>query len=140
MEWKADYQKCSWYVRDVLGVRLFPYQEQILKAFCDGLTVRTARGIGRSFVAKCYGKYIAHDFYTNRKCVRPASADTEESFAAFVASQYDRNNYFEDPDVIFPYTCALKCGVLNQWNIDFAKSVLSEKQFNAEMLCIWKDM
>lgn len=52
----TDYQKCSQYVKDVLGVQLFPYQEIMLNALCDGLEVRVSRGIGRSFVSDLYDK------------------------------------------------------------------------------------
>lgn len=108
---KIDYGKCSRFIKRKLGITLFPYQEVMLKAFCEGQTVRTARGIGRSFVADAFGKYVA--------------------------SLVSENDYEQNPDVIFPYTCALKDGVLDEGQIaleqmdkDFNKAL-----FDKEMLC-----
>lgn len=108
---KINYQECSWFIKRKLGITLFPYQEVMLKAFCEGQTVKTARGIGRSFVADAFGKYVA--------------------------SLVAENDYEKEPDVIFPYTCALRDGVLDKGQIileqmdkDFDKAL-----FDKEMLC-----
>lgn len=133
---EADYQECSWYIKNVLGITLFPYQEHILKAFCDGLEVRTARGIGRSMVAKCFGDYVAHNTFLKPSCRR--NRGTEEDLAKHISHFYDKNNFHEQPDIIFPYTCALKCDVMNDEHIALMKELLSEKEFDAEYLCIHK--
>jgi len=56
---KIDYEDCLAFLEHELRVRLYPYQKEILKAFCEGKEVRTARGIGRSYVADALGKYVA---------------------------------------------------------------------------------
>ena len=110
---KVDYEKCSRFIKRELKIELFPYQEVMLKAFCEGLEVRTARGIGRSFVADAFGKYVA----------------------STVAS----NDHDADPDVVLPYTCALKDGV---WDERDVRSMLGEgdrewceEWFRREVLC-----
>lgn len=42
-----DYEDCSRFIKEKLHIDLFPYQEIMLKAFCDDLEVRTGRAIGR---------------------------------------------------------------------------------------------
>ena len=108
---KVNYVDCSRFIKRKLGITLFPYQEVMLKAFCEGQTVRTARGIGRSFVADAFGKYVA--------------------------SLVAENEYEKKPDVIFPYTCALKDGVLNEGQIalDMMDKYFDKALFDKEMLC-----
>lgn len=108
---KIDYCDCSRFIKRKLGIKLFPYQEVMLKAFCEGQTVRTARGIGRSFVADAFGKYVA--------------------------SLVAENDYAKEPDVVFPYTCSLKDGV---WDRGQIALIMTDKDFNKEwfekeMLC-----
>lgn len=108
---KVDYNKCSRYIKRELGINLFPYQEVMLKAMCEGQEIRCARGIGRSFVANAFGKYIA--------------------------STVDRNNYDKTPDVVFPYTCAIKDGVLNEVLVEIFRHEWNKDDFAREMLCLW---
>lgn len=103
---KLKYEDCSKYVKNVLRVKLFDYQEVMLKAFCDGLEVRTARGIGRSEVAKVFGEYIA--------------------------SLVGDNNYDKEPDIIIPYTSAVKSGVLSSEFVEHIKSRMSAEDFKRE--------
>ena len=56
---KINYDECLSYVRDTLKLPLFPYQEEMLRALCNGEEFLAARGIGRSYVANCFGRYIA---------------------------------------------------------------------------------
>lgn len=58
---KVNYDEASQFIKDKLGIQLFPYQEVMLKAFCDGLSVSSGRGVGRSFVADAFGRYIAYE-------------------------------------------------------------------------------
>lgn len=83
---KIDYEDCLNYIRMMLNVKLFPYQEEMLRALCDGYEVRTARGIGRSFVASCIGNYVAY--------------------------MLGKNNYLAKPDIEFTSECAIKHGLL----------------------------
>lgn len=104
-----NYNECSKYIKRDLGISLYPYQEVMLKALCEGQEVRTARAIGRSFVADAIGKYVAHVLSIN--------------------------NYSKDPDVVFPYTCALKDNVWSRGNIELLKKDCTEEEFAREMLC-----
>lgn len=91
------------------GIELFDYQKEILKAFIENKSVRTARGIGRTFVADCYGKYIAHVL--------------------------SNNNYLENPDVVFPYNVAVECGILSEDFVKRMRDIMSHEQFSRDFLC-----
>lgn len=60
----GNYKDCMEFLNKQ-GIKLFGYQKEILKAFIENKSVITGRGIGRTFVAKCYGKYIAHILSNN---------------------------------------------------------------------------
>lgn len=62
---KVDYNEASQFIKNKLNTQLFPYQEIMLKAFCDGLSVSSGRGTGRSFVADAFGRYIAYLYGKN---------------------------------------------------------------------------
>ena len=62
---RVSYDEAHRFIKDKLGIQLYPHQELILKAFCDGLRVRTGRGVGRTFVADAFGKYIAYLYGQN---------------------------------------------------------------------------
>lgn len=106
---KYDYEKCSRFIRNKLNVHLYPYQEKILWAFCEGKEVRCCRCAGRSFVAKAFGEYVA--------------------------SELDRNDYTKEPDVVVPFQDVVGCGVLTEKFIDHEKANMSEEAFNREYLC-----
>lgn len=107
---KVNYNECSKFIKRELGIRLYPYQEVMLKAMCEGQEIRTARAIGRTFVADAFGKYVA--------------------------STVDKNNYDKTPDVAFPYTCALRDGVWDAGQVELMKKECSEDVFAREMLCV----
>lgn len=106
---KFNYEDCSKYVKERLGVTLFDYQEAMLKAFCDGLKVRTARCVGRSEVANAFGKYVAH--------------------------VVGENNYDEEPEVMFTYLCAVANGLMSEKSIDRIKGTITEAEFKKEYCC-----
>jgi len=81
----------------------------MLKAFCEGKEVRSARCVGRSYVAKLFGQYVAN--------------------------LYDKNDYNKTPDVIFPYSCALNAGLISREFINREKEMLSREAFEREYLC-----
>lgn len=64
---KIDSDKCLDYIKNKLGVKLFPYQEAMLKLMCEGYTIRCARWIGRSFIAKLIGKYVEFELSNNKE-------------------------------------------------------------------------
>ena len=105
-----NYNECSKFIKRELKIHLFPYQEVMLRAMCEGLEIRTARAIGRSFVADAFGKYVA--------------------------SIVGKNNYDKVPDVTFPYTCALRDGVLDEGQVELMRKECSPEVFEQEMLCV----
>lgn len=107
---ETKYDECLEFVKRKLGVKLYPFQEDMLKAFCEGKEIRTSRGIGRSFVAACFGKYIAY--------------------------LYDKNDYSKEPDMIFPYTVAMPYDIYDNELITREKSHMTETVFSKEYLCI----
>lgn len=106
---KYSYPECSRFIKWKLKITLFPYQEVMLRAMCEGLEIRSARCIGRSFVADAFGKYVA--------------------------SVAGKNNYDKDPDIVFPYTCALESGLLTEEQIALMERDWSPEVFQKEMLC-----
>ncbi len=106
---KYDYDECLKFINRKFGECLLPYQKDILKAFCDGKKVRTARGIGRSYVANLFSRYVE--------------------------SLYEKNDYSKEPDVVFTYECAETAGLLNQKFIDLQRSKMSPEDFDREYLC-----
>ena len=127
-----DYERCVWYVEDILNMKLFPYQKLMLKAFCDGLNVRTARGLGRTTVASQLGSYAAFEFCKEN----PGLHDIGFRFGVDEAKRLEKNDFTVAPDVIFPYTCGVKYGLLNKGVIESLKSTMSERDFNRDFLCL----
>lgn len=78
---QVSYDEAYRFIKDKLDIQLYPYQELILKAFCDGLHVCTGRGVGRTFVADAFGKYIAYLYGQNES---PGEADLVIPVAAAV--------------------------------------------------------
>ena len=107
---KVDYESCKYYVENVLHLDLFDYQWMMLKAFCEGMEVRTARGLGRTYVAEAFGKYIAH--------------------------LYGRNNYNATPQVSFGYRCATGNGLYDDDHIRQAREHMGTSDFRKEYLCV----
>lgn len=105
---KVNYEDCSRFVKEKLHIDLFPYQEIMLKAFCDDLEVRTGRAIGRSFVADAFGKYVA--------------------------SLYSTNHWDVEPDISIPVSAAVKAGVVDDKFIDDMKQMCSPEDFKKEIL------
>ena len=103
-----DYEDCSRFIKEKLLIDLFPYQEIMLKAFCDDLEVRTGRAIGRSFVADAFGKYVA--------------------------SLYSVNHWGAEPDICIPVSAAVKVGAVDDKFIDDMKQTCSPEDFKKEML------
>ena len=103
-----DYEDCSRFIKEKLHIDLFPYQEIMLKAFCDDLEVRTGRAIGRSFVADAFGKYVA--------------------------SLYSVNHWYVEPDICIPVSAAVKVGAVDDKFVDDMKQMYSPEDFKKEML------
>ena len=83
---RINADECIKWIKEKKGITLYPYQEVMIRSFCNDEEVLCARGIGRSFVAKLFGAYVAY--------------------------KYDRNDTTISPDVIIPWTEALRCGVI----------------------------
>lgn len=103
-----DYEDCSRFIKEKLHIDLFPYQEIMLKAFCDDLEVRTGRAIGRSFVADAFGKYVA--------------------------SLYSVNHWDVEPDICIPVSAAVKVGAVDDKFINDMKQTCLPEDFKKEML------
>lgn len=106
MNRRMVYEDCINFIENNLHIKLFDYQKEIIKCFCEGKEVRVSRAIGRSTCADAFGKYIAH--------------------------LYDRNDYSVDPDVLISYRAALKDGVIDERIIQRTREYLSEEAFKRE--------
>lgn len=107
---QVDYESCKNYIQNVLHIEMFDYQWMMLKAFCEGMEVRTARGIERTYEAEAFGKYIAH--------------------------LYGRNNYYATPKISFGYQCAVPHGLYDDDHIRQARERLTASDFRKEYLCV----
>ena len=65
MSREISYEECINFIEMVLKINLYPYQKEIIKCFCEGKEVRTARVCGRSISTEAYGKYIAKLYSEN---------------------------------------------------------------------------
>ncbi len=106
---KIGYKECSAFIKNNLKITLFPYQEEMLKAFCEGKEVRSARCVGRTFVADAVGQYVAHTL--------------------------GENNYTAEPDVSFPYHYAVKHNLMTKDMVEHIRSCCDSDTFKREMLC-----
>lgn len=88
MNRKVSYEDCLNFIEHNLHIKLYDFQKEIIKCFCEGKEVRTARAIGRSMCADAFGKYITH--------------------------LYNNNDYSVEPDVLIPYQVALLDGVIDE--------------------------
>ena len=109
MELTINFNECKQYINEHLRLNLMPHQELILKAWCDGKIVKTARGIGRSFVAEAFAKYIAH--------------------------KLDKNNDSDVPDIIFTYHCMVGKNQITESDYIKIKEQTDSDVFEREFLC-----
>lgn len=109
MDRKVLYEDCLKFIEHKLQIKLFDYQKEIIKCFCEGKEIRTARGIGRSMCADAFGKYIAF--------------------------LHDRNNYGVEPDVVIPYQVAVENGVWTEELIEIVRKHTTQEEFEREF-CI----
>lgn len=106
-----SYQECLEYL-EMMGIHLFDYQKEMLKAFMAGQKVRSARGVGRSYVLDAWAE-----------CVKRA-----------IKEKYDLNNYDEEPDLVIPYEKAIEANILTQESIDSIKKIMTEECFKKEFV------
>lgn len=104
----GNYEECLNFLSKQ-NIKLFDYQKEMLKAFIEDKQVQTARGIGRTFVADCYVKYVAHVL--------------------------SNNDYSKKPDAVFPYNVAVECGLLSEDFIKRMQNTMTHEEFNREFLC-----
>lgn len=68
---KINADDCIDYVKNKLNIQLFGYQEEMLRAFCEGKKVATGRGIGRTYIARAFSKYIEHLYLEDNYDAKP---------------------------------------------------------------------
>lgn len=101
-----SYEGCLEFIEKKKQIHLFDYQKEIIKCFFEGKEIRTPRAAGRSMCAKLLGEYIANLF--------------------------NSNHYGVEPDVVISYQEVVKCGVLDEEHIKFARECLSPEMFELE--------
>ena len=106
MNRKVSYEDCLNFIEYRLHIKLYDFQKEIIKCFCEGKEVRTPRGIGRTICAEAYGKYISH--------------------------MLDKNNYEAEPDVIIPYHVLIRNGMLDEHHIEAYRKILSPEAFERD--------
>ena len=77
-------------------INLRPYQIDMLRAFCQGREVHTARGIGRTTVAKVFGAYIT--------------------------ALYEQNNMDNHPELLIPWEAGIQAGYIPQEYVDHCRA------------------
>ena len=103
MNRKVSYEDCLNFIERKLKIKLYGFQKDIIKCFCEGKEIRTTRGAGRTVCAEAFGKYISY--------------------------LYDRNNYNVEPDVVIPYQRLVSAGLLNDDFIEQERLLLSQEEF-----------
>lgn len=109
MHREISYEDCIGFIERELNIKLYNFQKEIIKAFCEGKEVRTCRCAGRTLCAEAFGKYIAH--------------------------VYDRNDYFATPEVTIPYQRLVEENVLSNEIINKNRSWMTEERFQTEYCC-----
>ena len=106
MNRKVSYEDCLSFIKHRLRIKLYDFQKEIIKCFCEGKEVRTARCAGRTMCADAFGKYIAY--------------------------LYDRNDYSVEPDVVIPYQRLIRNGLLDESHIERNRMILSSEAFERD--------
>lgn len=106
---EISYEDCIEFIERELHVKLYNFQKEIIKAFCEGKEIRTCRCAGRTFCAEVFGKYIAH--------------------------VYDRNDFRTAPEVTIPYQRLVEENVLSDEIINKNRAWMSEDKFQTEYCC-----
>lgn len=106
MSRKVSYEDCLNFIEHRLHIKLYNFQKEIIKCFCEGKEIRTARGVGRTMCAEAYGKYISH--------------------------LLDRNDYEAEPEVIVPYYVLVKNGLLSENRVEEYRKILSQEAFERD--------
>ena len=106
MNKEGNYEDCLKFIENELHIRLYDFQKEIIKCFCEGKEVRTCRCAGRTFCADAFGKYIAH--------------------------LYDRNDYTVEPDVVIPYQRLVRNGLLDESHVERNRMLLSLEAFERD--------
>lgn len=106
MSRKVSYEDCLKFIEQKLHIKLYDYQKEIIKCFCEGKEIRTARGVGRTMCAKAYGEYITN--------------------------LYDKNNYETEPEVVIPYNVLIRNGMLDEHRVEAYRKVLSPEEFERD--------
>ena len=103
---KVSYEECLKFIEHKLNIKLYDFQKEIIKAFCEGREVRTSRGAGRTMCADAFGKYISH--------------------------LYSENDYAVEPEVVIPYTALVKNNIVSEERIKQYMKVLPPERFERE--------
>ena len=106
MSRKVSYEDCLNFIEHKLKIKLYDFQKEIIKCFCEGKEIRTARGVGRTVCADAYGKYVSH--------------------------LLDRNDYEAEPEVTIPYHVLIRNGMLDEHRVEAYRKVLSSEAFERD--------
>lgn len=106
MNRKVSYEDCLNFIEHKLKIKLYDFQKEIIKCFCEGKEVRTCRGAGRTMCADAFSKYIAY--------------------------LYDRNNYSVEPDVVISYQRLIRNGLLDESRVERNRMILSSEAFERD--------
>lgn len=58
MNKKGNYEDCLKFIENQLGIRLFDFQKEFIKAYFENRIVKGGRGVGKTMCRDAYGKYI----------------------------------------------------------------------------------
>jgi len=103
---KLDYIHCCDHIEKTFQIKLFEYQKDMIRAWCEGKSVRSARCAGRSLLAKGFSDYI-------RK-------------------KLENNNYNEIPEVIIPCSKVVDAKLMASNTIINIAKKESKNTFEAE--------
>ena len=101
-----DCKDCCNYIEKTNNITLFEYQKDMIRAWCEGKSVRAARCAGRSLLAKGFSDYI-------RK-------------------KLENNNYNETPEVIIPCSKVVQAKLISSDTIKNIAKKESKESFEME--------
>lgn len=101
-----DCKDCCNYIEKTNNITLFEYQKDMIRAWCEGKSVRSARCAGRSLLAKGFSDYI-------RK-------------------KLENNNYDETPEVIIPCSKVVQAKLISSDTIKNIAKKESKESFEVE--------
>jgi len=101
-----DYIDCCNYIEKINNITLFEYQKDMIRSWCEGKSVISARCAGRSMLAKGLSDYIR--------------------------TKLENNNYNETPEIIIPCSKVVQAKLISSDTIKNIAKEMNKESFERE--------